>query len=145
MSTQANNFSRREKLRRRVLAGIAALLMGASLVFTSSTSAHNIDVEKARELAREYARQMRDESGGKYTNYTTRCGAMYPNHNHLVSCTIQYYNAKDKAADVYTCKETIQLNMRAHSQTRGYQLFEIYGKHTSRPCGSRELTGQQMG
>jgi hypothetical protein len=132
-------------MRRSVLVGIVALLMGVSLVFTSSTAGHNIDVAKAREVARDYARQMRDESGGKYTNYTTRCGAMYPNHNHLASCTIQYYNAKDKAAGVYTCKETILLYMRAHSETRGYQLFEIYGKHTSRPCGSRELTGQQMG
>jgi hypothetical protein len=33
MSTQENNFSRRERLRRTALAGVAAILMGASLVY----------------------------------------------------------------------------------------------------------------
>jgi hypothetical protein len=142
MSGQANNFSRREMLRRRVLALVAAIVMGASLVFTLSASAHNIDVAKARELAREYARQMRDGSGGKYTNYTTRCGAMFPNHNHLVSCTIQYYNAKDKAAGVYTCKEKIQLHMGSHS--RSNEDYRILGNHISSQCGSRTLNNTLM-
>jgi hypothetical protein len=129
-------------LRRRMLAGIAALLMGASLVFTGNTSAHNIDVAKARELAREYARQIRDESGGKYKNYTTRCGAQFPNHNHLVSCTIQYYNEKDKAAGVYTCKEKIQLHMSSHS--RSNEDYRIWGSHLSSQCGSRTLSNTPM-
>jgi hypothetical protein len=46
-------------LKRRVLAGIAAILMGASLVFAWSASAHNISLEGSRETAREYARQIR--------------------------------------------------------------------------------------
>jgi hypothetical protein len=56
MSTQESNFSRRKGLKRSVLVGVAALSMGVSLVFTPSTSAHNIDLPKARELAKEYAR-----------------------------------------------------------------------------------------
>ena len=32
---------------RKVLAGIAAILMGVSLIFTSSASAHNINLNKA--------------------------------------------------------------------------------------------------
>jgi hypothetical protein len=80
MSTPENNFSRRERLkittgfrlRIRVLAGIAAILMGASLIFSVNVSAHNIDVKKARELVRDYARGVRDGSGGKYIHYSTR-------------------------------------------------------------------------
>jgi hypothetical protein len=41
---------------RRVLVLIAALSMGISLVFSSTASAHNINLPKARELAKEYAR-----------------------------------------------------------------------------------------
>jgi hypothetical protein len=79
MNRTESSFPRRERLemrlgfmlRRRVLAGIVAMLMGASLVFSGSASAHNIDLAKARDLARNYARSIRDESGGKYLHYTT--------------------------------------------------------------------------
>jgi hypothetical protein len=137
MSPQANNLSHREMLRRRVLAGIAALLMGASLVFSGSTSAHNIDVAKARELARNYARQVRDGSGGKYLHYTTSCTRNFPNHNHSVNCVIKYQNAKDTAAGVYTCKEKIQLHMSPHS--RSNEDYRVLGNHISSQCGSRTL------
>ncbi len=49
-------------LRKRVLAGIAAGLTAASLVFTLSASAHDIDVEKSREMSRDYARTFPKES-----------------------------------------------------------------------------------
>ncbi len=53
MRKQANNFSRRKisgmtigfMQRRRLLAGIATVAMGASLVFTTNASVHSIDLE----------------------------------------------------------------------------------------------------
>ena len=50
---------------------IVAILIGVNFVFTCSTSAHNIDMAKAREVTRNYARKVRDESGGKYAHYST--------------------------------------------------------------------------
>ena len=129
-------------LRRKVLAGVAVLLMGASLVFSPSASAHNIDVAKARELARNYARQVRDESGGKYLHYSTSCVSNFPNHNHSVNCVIKYQNAKDKAAGVYTCKEKIQFHMGSHS--RSNEDYRIFANHISNQCGSRTLNNTPM-
>ena len=57
-------------LRRRMLAGVTALLMGATLVFPWSAAAHNISLERSWEMAHDYARSVRDESGGKYLHYT---------------------------------------------------------------------------
>ena len=149
MSTQQNNFRRPTRvgvtrgfvLSRRILAGVATVLMGASLVFTSTVFAHNTDLAKAWELTRDYARSVRAESGGKYLHYSTNCVRAFPGHNHIVRCVIEYQNAKDTAARVYTCKETIELKMKAHSQTGGYPVYTIYGQHTSNnKCGSRWLT-----
>jgi hypothetical protein len=149
MNRTESSFPRRERLemrlgfmlRRRVLAGIVAMLMGASLVFSGSASAHNIDLAKARDLARNYARSIRDESGGKYLHYTTNCVRNFPGHNHSVRCVIEYQNAKDTAAGVYTCKETIELFMPAHTSNGG-MAYDIYGRHTSRNrCGSHDLGG----
>jgi hypothetical protein len=143
MSAQANNLSGRERLRRRVLAGAAAILMGVSLVFTGSTSAHDIDLLKARESAREYARRVRDNSGGKYLHYSTKCRAMFPGHNHYVSCVIDYQNAKDKAAGVYTCRESIKIYMFPHSVGLNYTLV---GDHSSNNnCGGYFVKYQKMG
>lgn len=128
---------------RRSLACIAALLMVASLVFTRSTSAHNIDVKKARELVRDYARGVRDQSGGKYLHYSTRCTRSNPGHNHYVSCVVEYQNAKDKAAGVYTCKETLIIFLQAHSGS--VEDYRIVGRHASNnTCGSRRLNPNQV-
>ena len=53
MSTQQNNFPRCERLgmklnfmlRKSILAGIAVVVMGTSLLFTGSTFSHNLDKE----------------------------------------------------------------------------------------------------
>lgn len=129
---------------RRVLAGIAVLLMGASLVFTLSASAHNINLAKAREAARDYARLVRSESGGKYLHYSTNCVRAFPNHNHIVRCLIDYQNAKDTAAGVYTCRESMEIYMPPHDRS-GQINFELYARHTSNnQCGSRRLAGTMM-
>jgi hypothetical protein len=127
-------------LRRRALTGIAALLMGASLVFTGSTSAHNIDLAKARELARTYAQSVRGESGGKYLHYKTKCARNFPGHNHSVRCVIEYQNASDAAKGVYTCKESIELAFPPHDRSSNQMTYEIYANHASNnQCGSRRL------
>ena len=153
MSTQQNNSPRRERsgvirggrLRRRVLAGIAVLLMGASIIFTSSASAHNINLAKAWEIARDYARGVRAESGGKYLHYSTNCVKAFANHNHFVRCVIDFQNAKDRAAGVYTCREQIEIFLSPHGD--GQPDYRISGRHTSNnSCGNRRLNpGQTLG
>ena len=132
--------------RRRALAGLAVLVMGASLVFSWNVSAHNIDVKKAREAARDYARQVRDESGGKYIHYSTSCVAAFPNHNHIVRCLIDYQNEQDTQKGVYTCRESIEIKMPPHSRMTGSVDFGLHGFHTSwNMCGSRRLNDTLMG
>jgi hypothetical protein len=150
MSTEQNNFRCCERvgmtrgfmLRRRILAGVAAILMGASLVFSGSVSAHDIDVKKARELVREYARSVRDQSGGKYIHFSTRCTAMFPNHNHYASCIAEYQNAKDTAAGVYTCKEMITVFFSNHNSRDASSYYYFMTHASGNRCGSRRLEGR---
>jgi hypothetical protein len=128
---------------RRTLAGVAILVLGASLIFSGSASAHNIDLEKAWELAREYARDIRSLSGGKYLHYSTNCVRAFPNHNHIVRCVIQYQNAADTEKGVYTCKEKIEIYMPPHNRGEDYSLF---GRHTSNNhCGPYYLNARPLG
>ena len=151
MSKPESDFPRRERfgmrlglmLRRRVLAGIAAILMGASFIFSGNVSAHNIDLVKAREVARNYARQVRDESGGKYLHFSTNCVRAFPGHNHIVRCLIDYQNAADAKKGVYTCRELIEIKMKPHN---GDEVnFDLYGYHASHNnCGKFRLNGTPM-
>ncbi len=149
MSIQQNNFPRCERLgmklnfmlRKSILAGIAVVVMGTSLVFSGSASAHNIDLPKARELAKEYARGIIKEGRG-YINYAWRCKSMFSGHNHYVQCEIEYKTAKDKAAGVYSCKEVIQVILQAHGSSNTHN-YSYLMKHTSgNRCGSRNLQGR---
>ena len=148
MSKQETDFSRRKMLgqtvcfmlRRSVLAGIiAVLLMGASFIFMRRASAHNIDLAKVKVLARDYARKVREESGGKYIRSTWNCVNAFPKHNHIVRCLIEHQNASDKAAGVYTCKESIEIFMLPHGGS-AQEIFALYGRHTSyNQCGRIRL------
>ena len=156
MSVQESNFPRREgfgprvdfTLRRRALAGIAAILMGTSFIFSVNVSAHNIDLVKAREAARNYARQVRDESGGAYVHYSTSCVAAFPNHNHIARCLIDYKNEADTKKGVYTCRELIEIKLLPHKDPiTGEERFNytLYGYHASRnQCGGIWLSGNVM-
>ena len=126
-------------MKRRSLAIMLVILTGVSVFFTGLTSAHNIDLKKAREVARDYARSVRDESGGKYAHYSTNCVAAFPNHNHIARCEISYTNAEDEKKGVYTCRELIEIKMMAHDTGWGYTLF---GYHVQGQCGSKRLNGQ---
>jgi hypothetical protein len=133
---------------RRVLPLIATVMMGASLVFTGSTSAHNIDLAKANILARDYGRAVRAESQGRFVRFTWKCVNAFPNHNHYVRCVIQYQNAQDKADGVYTCKESLEFFMLAHSLSKGGPGYGIWARHTSyNTCGSKrfDATGRPLG
>ncbi|MFL6229078.1 MAG: hypothetical protein ACJ741_09885 [Pyrinomonadaceae bacterium] len=147
MSKQESDFPRRERfgmrmdfmLRRRVIIGISVALMCASLVSPWETSAHNIDPAKAREVAREYARSVREEGHG-YIHYSTSCRTLFPGHNHYVRCEIEYQNEKETKAGVYTCKESLDVFMAPHgNRAPSYSLF---AKHaSSNYCGDRRLNG----
>jgi len=125
-------------MRRRSLIVIIASLSGVCLLFTWAASAHNIDLKKAREVARDYARQVRDESGGKYVHYSTNCVAAFPNHNHIARCLIDYRNEADTKKDVYTCRELIEIKLLPH---KPYGMtYILYGNHASSTyCGRAPL------
>ena len=130
-------------MRRKSLGVIVAIVIGANLVFTWSTSAHNIDLKKARELVRDYARKVRDESGGKYVHYSTNCVAAFPNHNHIARCLVEYRNEADTKKGVYTCQELIEINLPPHD---GNQMgYDLWATHVSfSQCGKSRLKHQLM-
>src|SRR5205085_1891114 len=123
-------------MRRRSLLVIVAILMGASLVFTSGTSAHNIDLEAARDAARRYARQIRDQSAGKYQHYSTKCENAFPGHNHIVRCQIDYQHESFTKSTAYTCREFIEIKVEPHGSIfNPVKSGFLYGYHTTAPCG----------
>ncbi len=149
MSTQDNGFSRRErlkmtvgfKLRRRILAGLAAVAMGASLVFSGSASAHDIDVGQARPKAEAYAQSVVQEGNRGYVRPTTTCKKMFRGHSHQVECHIGYQNAKDKAEGEWTCQEFIIIYMQSHrGDRRNWEYYMAHPQPTFK-CGRRTLTG----
>lgn len=147
MSKQENGLSRRQMsgmtvghtLRRSALAGIAAMLMGASLTFTGGASAHNIDLAKAQEIARDYARSVRKESNGKYPHYSTDCYKLFQGHNHYVRCLIEYTNDENPGGTKSAlCRETIDVFFQPHNIGERYNYWI---KHHSGQCGSRRFRG----
>jgi len=117
---------------------VAAILLGAS-IFSTNTFAHNIDLDKSWELAREYARLVRKQSNGRYLHYNTNCVNAFPGHNHIVRCAVAYQDAKDTKAGVYTCKERVEFHLWAHSRAKQLN-YVIYGRHTSNnSCGQIRL------
>ena len=130
-------------MRRRSLIVIIAGLSGVCLLFTWAASAHNIDLKKAREVARDYARQVRDESGGKYVHYSTNCVAAFPNHNHIARCLVEYRNEADTKKGVYTCQELIEINLPPHSD--GQMGYDLWANHVSfSQCGNIRLKHKLM-
>ena len=142
MSKQANDFSRYEMsgkslgfmLSRKVLAGITAVLISMSLVFTPNVFAHNIDLETAWEHARVYARRVRQESKGRYQHYMTQCVKAFPNHNRIVRCAIDYQSAEDRTKGVFTCTESIEIYFPPHGGRP--EKYQYHARHTSgNKCG----------
>ena len=147
MRAQENRFARSKKLgmtmgfgpSRRVLAGLAAILIGASLIFSPRVSSHNIGLAKAKEMAREYSLRVLNDPAKDYVQVIRRCANAFSGHNHYVRCTIKYEDKRSKEIDgVFACTETIEVYFQSH---RDGQNFQYYMKHTSRPCGSETLRG----
>ena len=130
-------------MRRKSLVVLVVFLMATSLVGTRTTSAHNIDLKKAREIVRDYARKVRDESGGKYVHYSTNCVNAFPNHNHIARCLVEFRNAADDEKGVYTCRELIEIKMSPHNNTA--MSFNLWAFHASdNQCGSRRLYNERV-
>ena len=135
MSKPENNFSRREilgmrlgfMLRRRVLAGIAALLMGASLVFTPSTSAHELTLTKARIAAARRGKGHSRSANSSYGSYKVVCIRM---ETHYVRCQIHYYGRSSSAQknDSLLCTEYLNVYYKSESDNGVYYEFVIAPK-----------------
>ena len=150
MTKQASKLLRRERSemmtvgltsRIGILAVIATVLMSAGLVFAANALAHNIDLEKAWEKARDYARAKRSDPGRTYKHYATDCVEAFPGHNHIVRCTISYQSPKDKERGKWTCSERIEVYLEAHGRSGPGGIYERFGsdvmhiRHTSqRQC-----------
>ena len=114
-------------LRRRVLAGIAALLMGASLVFTSSTSAHELTLTKARRKAERRGQGHSRSANSSYGTYKTVCTRM---EYHYVRCKIYYYGRSSPAQknDSILCTEFLNVYYKNESDRGVYYEFVIAPK-----------------
>jgi hypothetical protein len=127
------------RLVRTIRPVFAAVLLSAT-IFTTNNFAHNIPLDKAREIARNYARISRKESPRKYLHYATNCVNAFPGHNHIVRCIIHLQNERDKNAGVWTCTETVELYLKAHSNSK-YLDYRIYARGTSfSGCGTRGIS-----
>ncbi len=126
-------------MRSGTVLGITALLMCASLVFTLSVSAHNINLATAKEKAREYSLRVVNDPANGYVQVIRTCVNAFPGHNHYVRCTIRYEDKRTKEIDgVFACTESIEVYFQSHRDGQNYQY---YMKHTSRQCGNERLTG----
>jgi hypothetical protein len=129
-------------MRRKSLIVVVAILMGTNFVFRWSASAHNIDLKKAREAARDYARMVREQVHGglqgTFVHFSTSCVSAFPGHNHIVRCLIEFQNAADTKKGVYTCREMIEIKMHPH---KGDEVnYDLYLSHAStNTCGPDRL------
>jgi hypothetical protein len=78
-----------------------------------TVNAHNIDVVKARDKAREYARQKVADPNRAYEHFTTDCLAAFPGHNHIVRCSIFYFDDSRNQL----CKERVEVYVEPHKKT----------------------------
>ena len=94
--------------------------------------AHNIDVAKARDKAREYAKGKVADPNRAYEHFTTDCLAAFPGHNHYVRCSIFYFDGSRNQL----CKERIEVYLPEHHRAKFPDLgmvsnFDYFLKHTS--------------
>ena len=94
-----------------------------------SVHAHNIDVAKARDKAREYAKKKVDDPNRSYQHFSTDCLAVFPGHNHIVRCSIFYFDDSRNQL----CKERIEVFVAPHQKTLTTNTFssELFIRPTS--------------
>ena len=134
---------RNPTLRTIVFGAITALFIAASLGFALSASAHNIDVNQAKQKVEVYARKVaRDRN---YPYFIVDCSAIYSGHNHQVRCYAKYQNANTRAAGRYSCSEEITVYFQSHQGSRRnweyYMTHVKHGNYPPDPCGNETLTG----
>lgn len=122
-------FERRIKVKTLVILVLLSSMFWAGV---PNVDAHNIDVVKAREKAREYARKKVDDPNRAYQHFSTDCMAAFPDHNHYVRCSILYLDDNRRLL----CKEKIEVYLGEHHKAKGLdfgivQPAELYLKHTS--------------
>ncbi len=139
MGNQNSGFSRRNTvgimlnlmLRVRVLAGITAVLMVASLTLTQIASVHDISLAMAKTRVVKYAEKI-----VKLKNYDeaiTECKRAFSGHNHYVRCEVKYKDRRNKNKEsVFACTEKIEVYFQPHN--RGEEHI-YYMRHTTRECG----------
>lgn len=125
------------------LAAIVIGLMAIGLISTESASAHNIDVNQAKQKVEAYAGKVaRDRS---YSHFLVDCHAIYRGHNHQVRCYAKYQNANTRAAGRFSCAEEITVYFQSHSgNKRNWEYYMTHVKHGNfppDPCGNETLTG----
>ena len=123
------NFS---VLRYTVALALSICIISAAV---PSVNAHTIDVVKAREKAREYARTKRSDPNRNYAHYQTDCVAGFPGHNHVVVCAVSFDTAANRAAGSkeWSCSETIEVYFKPHHKTVTINAgsSEMFIRHTS--------------
>lgn len=110
---------------------ILALILTLGLFWSGvpRVFAHTIDVAKARDKAREYAKKKVDDPNRTYQHFTTDCLAAFSGHNHVVRCSIFYLDDSRNQL----CKERIEVFLEPHKKTFITNIGspEMFIRHTS--------------
>lgn len=125
---------------RRLLAKVALVLMGASLIFSPSAFAHNINLVTAKAKVSRYAQRVVNARTNRYILVTTDCDKAFNGHNHYARCTVKYKDKETKDRDgEYACAENTEVFFQSHNLLRG-ENNTYYMRHTSRECGDMRLS-----
>jgi len=123
-------------LRVRVLAGITAVLMVASLPLTQIASVHDISLAMAKTRVVKYAEKI--VKSKNYDEAITECKRAFPGHNHYVRCEVKYKDRRNKNKEnVFSCTEKIEVYFQPHNQGEEHIY---YMRHTTRECGDTRLS-----
>ena len=116
-----------------VLAGLIAIVIASALIVSSNVTAHDIDLEQARQKLEDYARSVAQENNYRadVVNRIT-CNKEYP---HQVICFIGYRTQDGKDA----CTEGITVYFKSHSGSK--RDWTYYTAHRTRAKCGRYLSG----
>ena len=124
--------------RRRTGKAVLVMTLAMTLFWAGvpNSFGHTLDLRTARDKAREYARQKRDDPNRNYAHYQTDCVAKYPGHNHVVVCAISFDTAANSkiASKEWSCSETIEVYYLAHVKRLGDPdkvFYSVFVRHTS--------------
>ena len=130
---RSNNGGDRMVVRTTIVLLLSLCIIGSGV---RNTIAHNIDVAKAREKAREYGRKKRFDPNRKYARFQTDCVAKFPGHNHVVVCAISFDTAENLKRNTteWSCSETIEVYYQPHFKNfplKDLEYTTMLIRHTS--------------